>query len=840
MKISSLVLTLGFYFSLAIQCFASEDHGNNQINIIRQELKQHNVADLRLLFKDSRDRIIGSDVLRYLLSDSVYEDSKMIATIIIKNADVKDEITYEGLNVNHTVQFDSCHFRENINFANTKFAGDLVFTNSAFDKIVYLPGITVNGNLLIKNCECAWMLELSRAAIKGVLDGSYSRFNRMGQTTMMNRISVGNDVIIDNASIYSSIEIRGADIVGRLEMNRDTTFNKDGNINLEAIEIHHELFIRNSWVHGGLNVQRGKIGGLIDFSYTKFFNEDKVINLNLISTQSDLICLNGEFFGPLDLSNAFIGNICDMAECVFHSKHSINFANSRFNSTLIINDAIFGGGVDFSNIEVGNVLLCERAVFQNKSAMIIFNEAKIYCAMLDSSKFYGPVDCEFMTVKTLLSGEHIQFNGQNKINMKSISVGKDMDLGWSTFEGNVTFDLAEISNRFIIEHSRFLDSSGDITLCGLRSNLIFINYAEFYGGANFRLMSATGFITANKAHFYNRTANVCFHSVYAENMFQVDSSEFFGPVDLSLLTTHGVINLFNTKFLYNSMPLNLHALRGGRNIYISDVRVDGGIDMTSTEAQDMTIENISKPCNMLNLTTANVGGTISIENSEIDTLLLESIVTCGRLAIKNVSIQKVVSLGYSRFDDLYFENDKWPGPENKIFYTGAIFKSIRIGSSDEGTEILKWVHLGIYDADIYKQVDDMLRKRGYSDAADKLFIENSEHQRTNIVMKVLWALIGQGKRIYNLLYFSLGIIIVGWIFFRPKWMASISLANGRKDFSPLTYSVDIFLPFINLHMEDTWIPNEKYKYLQIWMRIQTIIGWLCTTVLLVLWTGIVK
>ena len=62
-------------------------------------------------------------------------------------------------------------------------------------------------------------------------------------------------------------------------------------------------------------------------------------------------------------------------------------------------------------------------------------------------------------------------------------------------------------------------------------------------------------------------------------------------------------------------------------------------------------------------------------------------------------------------------------------------------------------------------------------------------------------------------------------------------------FEPILYSADVFLPIVNLHQEDFWLPNGKHDvgwYVLLYMWFHIAAGWVLTTVFVVGLTGIVK
>ncbi len=81
------------------------------------------------------------------------------------------------------------------------------------------------------------------------------------------------------------------------------------------------------------------------------------------------------------------------------------------------------------------------------------------------------------------------------------------------------------------------------------------------------------------------------------------------------------------------------------------------------------------------------------------------------------------------------------------------------------------------------------------------------------------------------------------------------LSDDYPKISPLMYSVDMFVPLINFHQAEYWMPNANRGStvihiswcklttggtLRIWMWIQIIAGWMLSSLLIVGLSGLIK
>ena len=113
-------------------------------------------------------------------------------------------------------------------------------------------------------------------------------------------------------------------------------------------------------------------------------------------------------------------------------------------------------------------------------------------------------------------------------------------------------------------------------------------------------------------------------------------------------------------------------------------------------------------------------------------------------------------------------------------------------------------------------------------------------------------------------------MLLGWVIFRgsydcqlfaptsdgvykdPAYQQSWVLPSGYQTFNPLIYSLDVFLPIIDLQQEGNWRPNPSQPcviagrarpcgaYLRAYLWVHIIIGWALTTLAVAGFSGLVR
>jgi len=102
-------------------------------------------------------------------------------------------------------------------------------------------------------------------------------------------------------------------------------------------------------------------------------------------------------------------------------------------------------------------------------------------------------------------------------------------------------------------------------------------------------------------------------------------------------------------------------------------------------------------------------------------------------------------------------------------------------------------------------------------------------------------LVCYGRRPELAFIWSAFIVSIGYFVFRPKEAMELQQPEATsQNFNPLRYSLDLFLPFIDLQAANVWLPKQGRYFAQHYMRVHTILVWILIPIGLAALTGIIK
>jgi hypothetical protein len=323
-----------------------------------------------------------------------------------------------------------------------------------------------------------------------------------------------------------------------------------------------------------------------------------------------------------------------------------------------------------------------------------------------------------------------------------------------------------------------------------------------------------------------------------------------------------------------------NGFRADGEVSLHGAKIGGDLDCSGgkfinagSSAIDATAANIQD--SVLLTDSFEAQGKVIFKDSRIDHDFLLSGVT----APEKISLD----LRFAKAKTLLNQESSWPAQDNLLLH-GFIFDDFaskvqgsKVETWDTRTQI-KWIQLQKREEFIsqpYEQLATVLRNMGLQEEATEVMIakneEHGRHVRTFEAFKeFIWynffgPFIGFGYRPWNALFASLFIITVGIALFGAGKHCDIvtptaadayigkdaekrELSEWYPRFNAVTYSLETFVPFLQLDMRQYWAPNStrmnKVRIsklvlpingptLRVYLWCHIIAGWVLTT----LWVG---
>lgn len=283
---------------------------------------------------------------------------------------------------------------------------------------------------------------------------------------------------------------------------------------------------------------------------------------------------------------------------------------------------------------------------------------------------------------------------------------------------------------------------------------------------------------------------------------------------------------------------------------------------------------------LVQFVAAHVGGNFYVHQAKfkgarasVHGLDATAIEVAKAMVWQKIDLQNGATLNLAAAKVAFLADDEqsWPAPGDLILDN---FVYTRLGPPLDAGSRLRWLARqppGLH-LQPYRQLVKVLRDSGDEPGAIKVLIaaEDARYSQQGLAAKLLgWFLkvtIGYGHRPMLALLWSLGVVLLGSVIvllgkragvMRLTWPETTPPppAETVAGLHPLLYSLDVFLPFVNLHQEHYWWPDETAsghgniagrefsvdgRLLRYYLWLQIIAGWLLSAIFIAGVTGLLR
>jgi uncharacterized protein YjbI with pentapeptide repeats len=390
-----------------------------------------------------------------------------------------------------------------------------------------------------------------------------------------------------------------------------------------------------------------------------------------------------------------------------------------------------------------------------------------------------------------------------------------------------------------------------------------IRGSTFEGVSNFYEMSVDGNFRANKAKFLTNGQQINFDSINVSGTVYFYETIFEGPFILRDSVMHR-LDCANTKFRNNDAKAreenaNFVRVKVNTDAFFSRASFEGLATFENIDVAkdfEFTDAHFNNPSETIKFFSMKVGGNAIFNEAKFSGGFdMTKADIAGNLEFSGTQAPKTGSpknFTGMRADAAIFDNAALASP---YWLTGAVYRLI-IADSEEGLKTL--IDRSEYSPDAYTSLEAYFRRMGLDEAADDVYIAGSVRERDENFRKrgftylpqYLWSsflyiTVGYGKHLTRALLWSVITIVVGWLgFFRKEKYMMLQKkedeARYKGTYSPLWYSIALFLPIVNLEDAQIWAPKIDRTKSRVYMRLHIILGYLLIPLGLAAWTGLIK
>ncbi len=373
---------------------------------------------------------------------------------------------------------------------------------------------------------------------------------------------------------------------------------------------------------------------------------------------------------------------------------------------------------------------------------------------------------------------------RGRVDLRNTEVTRETRLVRCRFEGGVNFSRSIFADGLSLAETVFLDPANFSEMKVIRG--FNLQKAVFQQSANFEQLEVTGVLQAGGVTFLAENATVTFHNLKAGSAAYFTNALFAGAAEFKDSRVLGDLRFDGARFTHPTAFASFEGLKVEGSTFFSQVQFAG-----------------------------------------------------------------YASLKDSRFNALDLTQVRWPQREDGewLWLNGVGYQRISAGEDRSSWSNLlalvdRAAHRSAYSSDIYSSLAEFYLREGYPREANQFLIAQKRREREEALhgMEWWWSLfldwfVGYGRSPERALVWSISIVLIGVVVFRPHRMEPRT-TNLKTDFySPFWYSVDLFLPLIKLQDADLWKPRDNFRFARFWSRLHTMLGWALIPIAVAAWTG---
>lgn len=814
---------------------------------------------------------------------------KVDVAVEIRECEFLDDVDFRYCEFLQTVDLSRCIFRGEFNSgdateSHTIYHKDLTCSGAVFKKSASFNGCKIEGSAFFSGVtfdSAQDAVDFTTASIGNTLELDGAVFKCPATFGSLNCGSIGvftdarfestEDVRFDSATFGGSFACDGAKFHGRTFFDllrcggrggfRSAEFKSQEGVNFVGASFGSNIEATVATFEGPATFNSLKCGldGFFDGTH---FKSD--VEFGYAVFEGNLNCSDVSFEGPasfvstecrnLGLDNATFdartvfnhlkcANVGSFRRTIFRGLEQVSFGYASFENTLVCSDTVFQGPAEFGALRCSGSIFFNNANFVSEGD-VSFASVSAHGLEFQQAKFAGSASFNGCNIVRGAFFNNAEFNG---LDFGHASIQKDLyfdgaqvkgraELGWiecrnlicrgTIFGGDAQFNSLRCGVGASFVDARFgNDATFDYATFG---KALDCNTSKFYGNVSLRSVTCGGSAFFNGIEFLGERWRADWSDTVLDGNLECQDTTFCGDVRFDRLSCKGS-GIFNrTRFL------SLRGVSYTRAKFDGDLRLEGTIVVGSA---NLSMVQVSQD---LVLNALQLGREISLHGATVGTLRLEG----EGFPSKGVS-SDLRDLSFARFSGSKEKALSFTRSQHPTKFTRQPYLQLERAYSRAGNEVeAKQTH--------YRGRRDLRENAKTSGGATKWSWWTK-------LGDLLWKwLSGYGARTYLLALYILIFLIVGTAVFwansavtprsspPPNTAVAVAPADEspespprwRKPLAPIGYSLDLFIPVLNLRFEDRWEPAGQWR--GGYALVHTMAGWILVPLLVGALAGLVR
>lgn len=464
---------------------------------------------------------------------------------------------------------------------------------------------------------------------------------------------------------------------------------------------------------------------------------------------------------------------------------------------LHIAHAIVCGDIDLDNAEVAFDTSLNDCEFKGNVSLSQSHFRK--SLLVRNTVFAGSVYAAYADIAMTFEASGAKF--KQEANFNSAKIEQTVDFQNSVFEGQVNFGSAEFGT-FNASGAHFSNREQEANFNQMKvRRAAHFSRVIFDGPVDFGAAEIGGNLEADDASFSNSQQRASFNSIKVGNAAFFSRATFEGPVNFVAAEIGGNLEANESKFKSSDKEASFGSLRVKQHAFFTRAIFAAPVDFVRAE----------------------IGGGFDLSEAHF------------------ANDKEMTSFKDMKADAVVFDNATFA---QGFDLDGLTYHSITAGS---WSGLLDFVTRSEFSVDVYTKLEAFCLEHGYKDRANEVYIAQRRRERSERLTGIPWlssllldALVGYGRRPWLALFWSTGFVGLGWFVFRERRsMTPQKKEHYSRTYHAFWYSIDLFLPVIQLQEASIWMPDPDYRFAW-YANVHRILGWILIPIGLAAVTGLIR
>jgi hypothetical protein len=348
-------------------------------------------------------------------------------------------------------------------------------------------------------------------------------------------------------------------------------------------------------------------------------------------------------------------------------------------------------------------------------------------------------------------------------------------------------------------------------------------------------------VLLNRSRFTNPLAALNFNRLDVGGRLDFHSAVFAGATRFTFASVGGTILGDQARFLRSDTPTMFNNLSAKGRVRFVGTYVGNALWLTASDLNSLLIRGLQSPTGTppeVDLSYARIAGDIEVGNATLGRLAWNSCIA-NRLQLSRVSAGPVVDARDAKIGVLGLTEVRFSGGRDSVRLDGMRFERLRVAEGGGWKHAVRVFDSAAFAPNVYLEAERAWRAEGELDWADAAYVAMRQRERSErwgrwwlcvpwmLDFVVLDLLTEYGRGVWRVSIPCVVIVCGGaWVFRRKSFVEPRAGGSEYIGFSPLWFSIGIFLPGVRLISREEWRPRGSCGWRVTYAEALSIAGWI--------------